>query len=66
MPLGAPLLPARSMNPSTGTAMFAPDPRRSRGNRGDAAKKTAVAGQGAWFGRLESWLGRSRRQRSVD
>ncbi|MBP6480871.1 MAG: hypothetical protein KA310_08450 [Pseudomonadales bacterium] len=54
------------MNPSTGTAMFAPDPRRSRGNRGDAAKKTAVAGQGAWFGRLESWLGRSRRQRSVD
>lgn len=54
------------MNPSTGTAMFAPDPRRSRGNRGDAAKKAVAAGQGAWFGRLESWLGRSRRQRSVD
>ncbi len=54
------------MNPSTGTAMFAPDPRRSRGNRGDAAKKTTVAGQGAWFGRLESWLRRSRRQRGVD
>lgn len=54
------------MNPSTGTAMFTPDPRRSRGNRGDAAKKAVAAGQGAWFGRLESWLGRSRRQRSVD
>jgi hypothetical protein len=60
------VIEACAMNPSTGTAMFAPDPRRSRGNRGDAAKKTAVAGQGAWFGRLESWLRRSRRQRGVD
>ena len=54
------------MNPSTGTAMFAPDPRRSRGNHGDAAKKAVAAGQGAWFGRLESWLRRSRRPRSAD
>ena len=54
------------MNPSTGSAMFTPDPRRSRGNRADVSQKTAGAGQGAWFGRLESWLRRSRRQRSAD
>ena len=54
------------MNPSTGSAMFTPDPRRSRGKHADAAQKTPVAGQGAWFGRLESWLRRSRRQRSTE
>jgi hypothetical protein len=60
------VIEAFAMNPSTGTAMFAPDPRRSRGNRADAAQKTSAAGQGAWFGRLESWLRRSRRQRSAE
>lgn len=54
------------MNPSTGTAMFAPDPRRSRANRADAAQKARVAGQGAWFGRLEAWLRRGQRQRAAD
>ena len=52
------------MNPSTGTAMFAPDPRRSRGKHADAAQKTPAAGQGAWFGRLGEWL-RGRRERST-
>jgi hypothetical protein len=61
-----PAIEACPMNPSTGTAMFAPDPRRSRGKHADAAQKTPAAGQGAWFGRLESWLRRSRRQRSAE
>ena len=57
---------AFAMNPATATAMFAPDPRRSRGNRADAARKTSAAGQGAWFGRTRHrGLRRSRRQRSA-
>jgi len=55
-----------AMNPSTGTAMFAPDPRRSRGHRGDAARNPADARREAWRARIESWLRRGRRERAAD
>ena len=51
------------MNPSTGSAMFAPDPRRGRAPRSDAPPKAAATGQGAWFGRIEAWLRGARRNR---
>lgn len=52
------------MNPSTGSAMFTPDPRRSRAPRADTPHKTAATGQGAWFGRIEAWLRGARPTRS--